>query len=129
MLGVTHVHVLFFRGEFEVCRDVDLFSLSGYSARWKMCIDYKMFVTEPFPFDPHEGFGPCEVRVVAMLVHVESAIVPVVSAASTGVAQLGVAVKAGVMMYLCLTLCDRLVWWCACVLLWMESHCVQVGGV
>ena len=129
MLGVTHVNVLFFRGEFEVCRDVDLFSLPGYSARWKMCIDYKIFVTEPFPFDPHEGFGPHFVRVVAMLVHMEAAIVTVVSAASTGVARLGVAVKAGVPRYLWLTLCDRLVWWCACVLLGVESHCVQVGGV
>ena len=128
-MGVTHVNVLFFRGEFEVSRDVDLFSLPGYSARWKMGIDYKIFVTEPFPFDPHEGFRLHFVRVVAMLVHVEMAIVTVVSAASTGVAQLGVAVKAGVMMYLWLTLCDRLVWWCACVLLWMESFCVQIGGV
>ena len=123
-MGVTHVNVLFLRGEFEVIRDVDLFSLPRYSARWKMCIDYKMFVTEPFPFEPHKGFGPRFVRVVAMLVHVEAAIVTVVSAASTGVAQLGVAVKAGVMRYLWLTLCDRL-----CVLLWMESHCVRVGGV
>ena len=107
----------------------DLFSLTRYSARWKVCIDYRIFVTEPFPFDPQEGFGPRFVRVVAMLVHVEAAIVTVVSAASTGVAQLGVAVKAGVTWYLWLTLCDRLVWWRACVLLWMESHCVRVGGV
>ena len=96
MLGVTHVNVLFIRGEFEVCRDVDLLSLPRYTARWKMCIDYKIFVTEPFPFDPHEGFRLHFVRVVAMLVHVEMAIVTVVSAASTDVAQLGVAVKAGV---------------------------------
>ena len=129
MLGVTHVNVLFFRGKFEVCRDVDLFSLTRYSARWKMCVDHKIFVTEPFPFDSHGGFGPCEVRVVAMLVHVEAAIVTVVSAASAGVARLGVAVKAQVTWYIWLTLCDRLVWWCACVLLWMESHCVWVGGV
>ena len=128
-MGVTHVNVLFLRGKFEVRRDVDLFSFTRYSARWKMCIGYKIFVTEPFPFDPHEGFGPHFVRVVAMLVLVEAAIVTVVSAASTGVAQLGVAVKAGVMRYLWLTLCDRLVWWCACVLLWMEFHCVQIGGV
>ena len=65
-----------------------------------MCIDYKIFVTEPFPFDTHGAFGPCEVRVVAMLVHVESAIVTVVSAASAGVARLGVAVKARVTWYL-----------------------------
>ena len=96
MLGVTHVNVLFIRGKFEVCRDVDLFSLTRYSARWKMCIDYIIFVTEPFPFGTHGGFGPCEVRVVAMLVHVEPAIVTVVSAASAGVARLGVAVKARV---------------------------------
>ena len=80
MLGVTHVNVLFFRGEFEVSRDVDLFSLPGYSARWKMGIDYKIFVTEPFPFGTHGGFGPHFVRVVAMLVHVEAAIITVVSA-------------------------------------------------
>ena len=91
-MGVTHVNVLFLRGKFEVRRDVDLFSFTRYSARWKMCIDYKIFVTEPFPFDPHGGFGPCVVRAVAMLVHVEAAIVTVVSAASTGVARLGVAV-------------------------------------
>ena len=54
-----------------------------------MCIDNKMFVTEPSPFDTHGGVGPCEVRVVAMLVHMESAIVTVVSAASAGVARLG----------------------------------------
>ena len=94
-----------------------------------MCIDYKIFVTEPFTFDTHEGLGPHFLRVVAMLVHVEAAIVTVVSAASTGVAQLGVAVKARVTWYFWLTLYDRLVWWCACVLLWMESHCVQIGGV
>ena len=129
MLGVTHVNVLFFRGEFEVCRDVDLLSLTRYSARWKVCIDYRIFVTEPFPFDPHEGFGPHFLRVVAMLVHVEAAIVTVVSAASTGVAYLGVAVKARVTWHFWLTLCDRLVWWRACVLLRMESHCVRVGGV
>ena len=96
MLGVTHVNVLFIRGKFEVCRDVDLFSPTRYSARWKMCIDYKIFVTEPSPFDTHGGFGPCEVRVVAMLVHVEPAIVTVVTAASAGVARLCVAVKARV---------------------------------
>ena len=128
-MGVTHVNVLFVRGELEVCRDVDLFSLTRYSARWKMCIDYKIFVTEPFPFDPHEGFGPYVVRVVAMLVHVKAIIVTVVSAASAGVARLGVAVKARVTWYIWLTLCDRLVWWRACVRLRMESHCVRVGGV
>ena len=86
-------------------------------------------MTEPFPFDPHGGFGPCVVRAVAMLVHVEVAIVTVVSAASAGVARLGVAVKARVTWYIWLTLCDRLVWWCACVHFRMESHCVRVGGV
>ena len=82
-----------------------------------------------FPFDPHGGFGPHVVRAVAMLVHVEAAIVTVVSAASAGVARLGVAVKARVTWYIWLTLCDRLVWWRACVSLRMESHCVRVGGV
>ena len=43
-------------------------------------------------FDPHGGFGPHVVCAVAMLVHVEAAIVTVVAAASTGVAHLGVAV-------------------------------------
>ena len=56
--------------------------------------------TKPFPFDPHEGFGPHFVRVVAMLIHVEAAIVTVVSAASTGVAQLGVAFEARVTWYI-----------------------------
>ena len=128
-MGVTHVNVLFLRGKFEVRRDVDLFSFTRYSARWKMCIGYKIFVTEPFPFVTHWGFGPCEVRVVAMLVHVESAFVTVVSAASAGVTRLGITVEARVTWYLWLTLCDCLVWWCVCVLLWVESYCVQVGGV
>ena len=57
-----------------------------------MCVDYKVFVTEPFLFDPHGGFGPHEVCAVAVLVHVEAAVVTVVAAASTGVAHLGVAV-------------------------------------
>ena len=91
-MGVTHVNVLFLRLELEVCRDVDLFSLTRYSARWKMCIDYKIFVTELLPFDPHAGFGPYVVCAVATLVHVEAAVVTVVAAASTGVARLGVAV-------------------------------------
>ena len=129
MLGVTNVNVLFLCREFEVCRDVDLFSLTRYSARWKMCIDHKVFVTEPLPFDTHGGFGPCEVRVVAMLVHVESAIVTVVATAPAGVTRLGVAVEARVTWYLWLTLCDRLVLWRACVRLRMESYCVWVGGV
>ena len=91
-MGVTHVNVLFLRGELEVRWDVDLFSLSRYSARWEICIDYKIFVTEPFPFDLHGEFGPHVVFAVAMLVHVEAAIVIVVASASTGVAHLGVAV-------------------------------------
>ena len=57
-----------------------------------MYIDYKIFVIESFLFDPHGGFGPHVVCAVAMLVHVEAAIVTVVAAASTGVAHLGVAV-------------------------------------
>ena len=128
-MGITHVNVLFLCGKFEVLRDVDLFSFTRYSARWKMYIDYKMFVTEPLPFVSHGGFGPREVRVVAMLVHVESAFVTVVSAASAGVTRLGITVEARVTWYLWLTLCDRLIWRCVCVFLWVESYCVQVGGV
>ena len=51
-----------------------------------------MFVTEPFSFDLHGGFGPHVVCAVAMLVHVEPAVVTVVAAASTCVAHLGVAI-------------------------------------
>ena len=91
-MGVTHVNVLFLWGELEVCRDVDLFSLSRYFARWKVCINHKIFVTEPFPFDPHGGFGPHEVRAVAVLAHVEETFVTVVAAASTGARCFGVTV-------------------------------------
>ena len=55
-------------------------------------MDYKIFVTKPFPFDHHGEFEPHEVCAFAVLVHVEAAVVTVVAAASTGVAHFGVAV-------------------------------------